>query len=358
MHTEKLIKKLLKKCGSNILIGKFFDTHTKKKLSLQDDDGVSDLEEYFINHYNSLIDTERLIIGEEVSKLVKLLNDDAYNIIKSIRSKVDNEYDLLAEKSGDKVLAFYINNNDKLEQALTLSEFYKISNYNRYEGGGKSLDDFEGFMDKLHESLTTKILDAGPAVEHSIEVYKYEDIVFVKVAYDNKTDTYFIYNPISKDILIKNSFKSLKAFDLASLILLKINNNVIEEKFLEYDMSKFEVSKVDQPFGVGNGLSDWYIKSVRVKSGEDEILFNFKIEEEVKYMSKYLEMSKSLGFDKRGININQVALQIKLINSKKKYNINIKNNKSNINILKKDHIKIEDMLKSTSIHKGWKVREL
>jgi hypothetical protein len=358
MHNEKMIKKLLSKCESDILIGKFFDIHTKIQLSIKDNDGISDKSDFFINHFNSLLDEERLEVMETLSNLLKLLSEDGYNITSNLRSKIDNEYDILAEKSGDKVLAFYVNNSDKLQEAYTLAEFYKISGYARYEGGGNSLENFEDFISNLSESLTTKLLDAGSAAQHTLQVYKFEDMIFVKVSYSDKATTYFIYNPVSKDVLIKNTFKNLKAFDLAALTLLKFNNYVMEEKFIEYEMSKFEIVKVDQPFGVGNKLSDWYIKSIKFKSGEDDISFNFKIEEESKYMSKYLNLTESLGLNKRGGQIMQVALLIKLVNSKRKHSINIKSNKSNINILKKDHQKIEEILKSTGIHKGWKVKEV
>ena len=406
------IKKFLSKFSQNELISQLFKINDAKNVPhiMDTPDGgkisKENVEEWYA-FYLGLDDERRVAIYQAIEKINYISNFDAYQIIESFKNKNSNgekiltANDILAETYNDKALAFYLDEKtkkeNKIEDVIHIYSFYKISGYKRYEAKDNVKD-----IKKVDEIIVERfeaILEAqiGTYVKVDSKTLEYDNMYFTKIIYtDAKEKEFnFVYIKEAGEVLVKASGSKQAVFEYAENYIKKLTGYAMDPKEPQYDMNIFvdknykklfakennqdfknlENKNLKYPLDDDNLIYDWYIKSVKLSRKINTISFNFSKSDEVKNMMPLYVTLLESNIDINTYNIEYISVVAsvktnsnKSKNSasensisktvKKNISINIKENSTNLNILKKEHRAVDKLLKDKKVFVGYKVIEL
>ena len=407
------IKKFLSKFSQNELISQLFKINDAKNvphiMDTPDDGKISkeNVEEWYA-FYLGLDDERRVTIYEAIEKINYISNFDAYQIIESFKprksdgEKILTANDILAETYNDKALAFYLDQEEskkesKIEDVIHIYSFYKISGYKRYEAKDNVKD-----IKKVDENIAERfeaILEAqmGTYVKVDSKTIEYDNMYFTKIIYtDAKEKEFnFVYIKEVGEVLVKAVGSKQVVFEYAENYIKKLTGYAMDPKEPQYyinifvdknykklftkenseEYNKNGLEKADNkistninlkyPLDDDNLIYDWYIKSVKLSRKINTISFNFSKSDEVKNMTPLYVTLLESNIDINTYNIESISVvaSVKTVNVKSKtvkknISINIKENSTNLNILKKEHRAVDKLLKDKKIFVGYKVIEL
>jgi hypothetical protein len=383
MNKKVNIKKFLSKFTQNSLLVQLFKMHEVKNipniLDGKNDEKVSDDWDEL---YKSLELEKREEINKTISNINILCSKDSYDIYKEYLSKVTpTANEIMAFSFNDKALAFYIDHFEKFEDITFIISFYKKNSWKRFEAKGEVKKEIEsdkknnivGVNDELREKFS-EYLEAviGSNVSSSLEVktLKHDNMYFTNIKYKDGGDKNIslVYIRELGEVILKASGSKEAQFSYAEMYMKKITEYAMDYKELSYDLDTFvNLQDFKSPLQDNTNVNAWAVKGVKITSGRSQINFTFKLSDEEKYMQglhntfNNLNMIEGL---KSGIHkINSVSINMQVMGEdynkgKKNVGVIIKENSTNLNILKKEHRLIDKILKDRTVCNGWKDIEI
>ncbi len=413
------IKKFFSKFTQNMLIAQLFKMHNLKKIpNILDVDSQGKISKENIEQwqafYLSLEGDVRSELYESIEKINYISNFEALNISETFKSdKVENlnkgetsesiekvltQNEILAQSYSDKALAFYIDYFEKVDEVVHLFSFYKLSGYKRYQAKGdviiqdskiNKLENIE-IVDKNLSERFENIIESrlGSFVKVDSKTLECDNMYFTKIKYKDGKDVeiYFVYIKDIGEVIVKASGSKQIVFEYAESYIKKLTGYAMDAKEQEYDMDIFvdkdykdlfskdkkdnNKRNIKYPLYSESLIYDWYIKSIKISRKINAISFNFAKSDEVKNMLPLYSTLMESGIDIKSYNIESMSLvatiktsQSKDNNSisktvKKNISINIKENGTSLNILKKEHREIDKILKENNVMAGYKAIDL
>lgn len=375
MHKKVNIKKFLSKFTQNGILVQLFKMHEVKNipniLDGKNDEKVSD--EWF-EFYKSLDLEIRENINESIEKINILCSKDSYNIYKEYISKVNpTPNEVIAFSFHDKALAFYVDHFEKFEDVIFIISFYKKNSWKRFEAKGEIKNDIEKIdpelKDKFAEYLEAVI---GSSVESSLEVktLKHDNMYMTRINYKDSGEKNIdlVYIRELSEVIVKGSGNKEIQFAYAEIYMKKLNAYALDYKELSYDLNKFiNLEDVKAPLYDNTNINSWAVKSVKILSNQAQVNFTFKLTDEEKCMQGLYNTFENLGLTaglKTGVHkINSVGINMQVVSEdynkgKKNIGLIVKENSTNLNILKKEHRLIDKILKDRGVCPGWKDIEI
>ena len=383
MQKKVNIKKFLSKFTQNTLLKQLFEMHNeidkkgKKKFTVPNImDGKNDekVTDDWYEFYKSLELEDRENINESIEKINLLCNKDSNDIYKNYTSKTDpTANEVIAFSFHDKGLAFFIDHFEKFEDIIFIISFYKKNSWKRFEAKGAVEKDIEVIDEELKEKYS-EYLEAviGSSVGASLEVktLKHDNMFMTNISYRDGgiKNISLVYLFEHQEVMVKASGNKEVQFAYAEMYMKKVNGFAMDYKEMSYDLDTFvNLEDFKAPLQDNTNVNAWAVKSVKLISGRSQINITFKLSDEEKYMQgmhntfENLNMLEGL---KSGIHkINNVSFNMQVTGEdynkgKKNVGVIIKENATNLNILKKEHRLIDKILKDRAVATGYKDIEI
>ena len=371
MNKKVNIKKFLSKFTQNSLLTQLFKMHEIKNIpNIIDGKNDEKVSSEWYDFYQSLELEKREELSETISQINILCDKDAYNIYKEYISKVTpTANEIVAFSFHDKGLAFYIDHFEKFEDIVFLISFYKKNGYKRYEAKGEVKKDVEiidaELMEKYSEYLEAVI---GSSILASLKVrtLKHDNIYFTNISYKDGgvKNISLVYIRELGEVMLKASGNKEAQFSYAEIYMKKLTEYAMDYKELSYDLDTFvNLDDAKAPLQDNTNVNSWAVKGVKIISGRNTINFIIKLSDEEKCMQGLHNTFNNLNMTdglKNGLHkINSVSLNIEVMGEdynkgKKNVGVIVKENGTNLNILKKEHRLIDKILKDRAVCTGWK----
>ena len=379
MNKKINIKKFFSKFTQNSLLVQLFKMHEVKSITnvmdgKNDANENSRVSDEWYEFFKSLELEKREEISETISQINILCSKDSNDIYKNYISKVTpTANEIIAFSFHDKALAFYVDHFEKFEDITFIISFYKKNSWKRFEAKGKIEKDIEVINDELKEKYSEYLEGViGSSVSASlvIKTLKHDNMYFTNISYKDGgiKNISLVYIPELGEVILKASGNKEIQFSYAEMYMKKLNGFAMDYKEISYNLDTFvNLEDFKAPIFDNTNVNTWAIKSIKILSGRNTINFTFKLSDEEKYMQGMHNTFSNLNMIdglKSGIHkINSVSLNIQVTGEdynkgKKNVGVIIKENGTNINILKKEHRLIDKILKDRVVCTGWKDIEI
>ncbi|MDQ5957142.1 MAG: hypothetical protein QG614_117 [Patescibacteria group bacterium] len=326
--------------------------------------------------YKNLDPENRLDIEDTINLISPLSNKYSFAIIKSfIKSNKIKETPLivLSKTYTDLAIALYIENFEKVEELKSISNFYLKSGYKRYETNDKPFKDIITNNDKLSEKFTELLSENENTTHVEVSTYEYDDKYFTTIKYDKNTkELLLIFIPKLGELLLKASGNFEKLFSYAENYLRIMNGFSINPKNLDYNLSSFlnmkdktgEITEasINSPLMPHKDVRTWQLLNITLERSATKQKINFTFPSSKEATGK-VQLADSMEiFQSENIKLYDVTkLRLKAdVNDstvKKGHSIcsvTLEKNKSNLNLLKPEHVMLNQVLLDNKICLGWK----
>ncbi len=373
MNKKVNIKKFFSKFTKNSIVYKIFEMHNIQNIPLvMDTANAGKVDDTYFDFYKGLELEDREKVTESIEEINKMANFDAHIICKKyISSTNPTPFEVLAESYHDKAVAFYFDHFEKVEEILFIISFYKKNGYKVFEAKGVLEKDIEQVDIELKTRFQELLeVNIGSQVIAESKTVKYDDMYMTKISYRDGGDReiFLVYIPESKEVLVKASGNKEVVFGYAESYIKKLIGYAMDYSEREYDMQKFvdvgNEPDTKSPIYDNPHIISWYIKNIKMLSGKNNLGLTFKKSDEEKYMSAMYSAFSDFNILKSaagnsGLKIVNVTLNFEVSKSdynavKKNISVSLKDNTSSLNLLKKEHRLIDDILKNRGVMLGYK----
>jgi hypothetical protein len=373
MNKKVNIKKFFSKFTKNSIVYKIFEMHNIQNIPhVMDTANAGKIDDTYFDFYKGLEIDDRENVISSIEEINKMASFDAHIICKKYMSSTNpTPFEVLAESYHDKAAAFYFDHFEKVSEVLFIISFYKKNGYKVFQAKGKVEKDIE-IVDVELKTRFAELLEVniGSQVIAESKTVKYDDMYMAKVSYKDggEKEIFLVYIPESKEVLVKATGSKEIVFSYAESYIKKLTGDAMDYSEREYDMQKFldTNNEVDtkSPIYDNPHIISWYVKSVKMLSGKNNLSMTFKKSDEEKYMSAMYSAFADFNILKSaagnsGLKMVNVTLNFEVSKSdynavKKNISVSIKDNITSLNLLKKEHRLIDDILKNKVIMLGYK----
>lgn len=370
------IKSFFKKIRQYNLLQDFFIMNNINNLpmdNLQNESGYENVYDFYL----SLESDIRRDIKLELEKIIFISNFTANKIANSF-SSTETTHSIIADNYQEKSLAFYLDNFDLVNTVVNIYSFYKVSGWKRFEAKGQATKEnillsdikdqwIERYSEKYFEDNKTHI----NILDSNIYFYDNKYFAFIDIADDVvgrviSKRIYIVFLPEIAEVMIKMSGNFVEVFSMAEMFMKKLANvsiDMSEEKY-NFDIILSDMfNNIDDNDNNSNillhhSIMDWRIKSLNVKNNENILNLKFNKNPNSKYFNDLIIFSKNYNLNFVGFDIDNMSFDIQMIIAgidviKKRISLNLKKNKSNLNLLKQEHLSLHKILKEKGIFEGF-----
>ncbi len=406
LHCYTMAKKInpktfFKKITQNAIVEALFNRHNITGVPYATENmDTKERGGLWFNFYESQESTVKSQILVDFSIISSLANEKSLHVLKSLTSntitgKIHTEKPLgiLAESSMDKAAAFYIEQTESLDAAISISNFYTKSGWVRFKAHSKKPESLEYVDEEIAKSFADSLLRSDNRFVRSA-TYALDDMYYTRIssedapafemAYDADADEYkakptrsvkeicFVFIPSISEVIIKASGNREAQYEYAEKYVRTLTGHGVEAKELQVDLSYFKNNTntanndSNYPIATGNGIESWRIRSIELLKSESKHVLSLKFPntKEDLYMSSMWIFLKDLGVstDLVGFVIKKISFEVTIQDSKSsdgkggiaKVLVNMSmDHKCNLNMLLHSNRKIDTVLQIIGINAGF-----
>jgi hypothetical protein len=386
-------KTFFKKLTQNAIVEAIFAKHTISGIPYATENmDTKETGSLWFNFYDTQESPVKSDLLVDFSIISSLANEKSLHVLNSLTSinATEKPLSVLAESSMDKAAAFFIEQPEHIDAAISISNFYTKSGWVRFKAHSKKPDSLEYVDEEIAKAFSDSLLRSDNRFVRS-STYALDDMYYTRIssedapalemAYDADTDGYkakstrtvreicFVFIPSIAEVLIKASGNREAQYEYAEKYVRTLTGNGIEAKEMQLDLSYFKNNTNtdgNYPIAIGNGIESWRVRSVELLKPESKHILSLKFPntKEDMYMSPMWMFLKDLGVstDLVGFVIKKISFEVVVQDNKStdskgglaKVLVNMSmDHKCNLNMLLETHRKIDTILQVIGINMGF-----
>lgn len=371
------IKKFLSSITENQILESLFKLNKIEGVpEIHDNMDKKDKAKIVYEFYKNLDPENRLEVEDTINQIGLLDNKHAQKIIKNKykdTATLNTPLIILSKSVTDLSIAFYAEHFEKVEEIATITHFYLKSGYKRFESNNKIVADIDTKNDMLTEKFTELLSENDNAAHVEVSTYEYDKKYFTTVKYDKNTkEILFVFIPELSELLMRASGGFEKLFLYAENYQRIMNGYSINPKELDYDLSNF-MTVADKNNQVTEGslatplmphkdVRKWEVLNITLERNATKQKINFSFVSSPDAVGK-TQLADLLDiFQAENVRLYEV-IKVRLkadvtdTSVKKGHSttsVTLEKNKSNLNLLKPEHITLNQVLLDNKVCNGWK----